>query len=71
MVFLLMMSGMYLKLTILLPNWKVDGKKMGITFVGNSHNILYTTSKSNISLADNISRVCWQMQQLKSFNKTN
>ena len=60
---------MYLKLTILLPNWAVDSKKMEIIFVGNSQNILYTMSLPNISLADCMSKVRWQMQQLKNFNK--
>ena len=30
---------MYSKLTILLPGWKVDSKKMDITFVENSQTL--------------------------------
>ena len=45
-------------------------QKMEITFVGNSQNILHTMSLANISLADCISKVCWQIQQLKNFNNT-
>ena len=71
MVFTLLISCIYLQLTILLPNWKVKGEKMEITFAGNSQNIVHTLSLSNISLADRISKVCWQMQQLKNFKKTN
>ena len=45
---------MYLKLTILLASWKVDNKKIDITFVGNSQNIAHTMSFPNIFLADRI-----------------
>ena len=61
---------MYLKLTILLPNWAVDRKKMEVTFVGNFQKIVHTISLPNISLVDRMSKVCWQMQHLKNFNKT-
>ena len=44
----------YLKLTILLPNWKVDNKKMDIAFARNSQNIVCTMPLRNISLADRI-----------------
>ena len=33
MVFVLLISCMYLKLTILLPDWKVESKRMDITFL--------------------------------------
>ena len=49
-----MISFMYLKLTILLPNWKVDRQKMDITFARNFQKIAHTMSLQNISLADPI-----------------
>ena len=39
MLFTLLILCMYLKLTTLLPNWKVDSKKIEGTFDGNSQNI--------------------------------
>ena len=58
MAFMLLISCMYLKLTILLPSWEVGNKKMDITFVGNSQNIAFTTSLPNISLAARIKKTC-------------
>ena len=58
MVVILLISCMYLKLTILLLNWKGDSKKMNITFARNSQNIAHTISFLNISLADRIGKVC-------------
>ena len=54
LVFMLLISCMYLKLTILLPSWKVDNKKMDITFARNSQYIACTMPLPNISLADRI-----------------
>ena len=49
---------MYLKLTILLTNWKLDSKKIDITFVWNSYNIAHTMFLPNISIVDRILRQC-------------